>query len=96
MEHRSREAGPGAEVEERAEHTPRVSDALKSGVAVSITTWSGRQLPGTVCDRDAAGLLLGLAEEADGQEGYVFVPWSSVEQVEVPEVAHRRVKVLQG
>ena len=61
-----------------------------------ITTWSGRQLRGTVSDRDGAGLLLDLDNGADGQDGYAFLPWSSVEQVDIPEVAHRRVKFLQG
>lgn len=68
---------------------------MKSGITVSITTWSGRQLRGTVSDRDGAGLLLDLDDGADRQEGYAFLPWSSVEQVDIPEVAHRRVKFLQ-
>lgn len=78
---------------DRLEHQPKVSDALKSGVAVSVTTWSGRELKGTVSDRDQAGILL----DPDGDAGgYTFVPWSSVEQVEIPAVAHRRVKFLQS
>lgn len=82
-----------AEAGERSDHPPRVADALKSGVAVSVSTWSGRQLQGTVSDRDEAGLLLDLEAE---QGGYAFLPWSSVERVDIPEVAHRRVKFLQG
>jgi hypothetical protein len=39
---------------------------------------------------------LDLDNGADGQDGYAFLPWSSVEQVDIPEVAHRRVKFLQG
>ena len=62
-------------------------------MAVSITTWGGKQLRGAISDRDPAGILLDADE---GSEGYVFVPWSSVEQVEIPEVAHRRVKFLQS
>ncbi len=85
-----------AQAEDRPDHPARVADALKSGVAVSITTWSGRQLHGTVSDRDQAGLLLDLDNGSDGREGYAFLPWSSVEQVDIPEVAHRRVKFLQG
>ncbi len=93
--HRDTETGARADVEDRRDHPPRVADALKSGVTVSITTWSGRQLRGTVSDRDGAGLLLDLDDGADGQDGYAFLPWSSVEQVDIPEVAHRRVKFLQ-
>ena len=81
------------EAGERPDHPPKVADALKSGVAVSISTWSGRQLQGTVSDRDDAGLLLDLE---DDREGYAFLPWSSVERVDIPEVAHRRVEFLQG
>lgn len=69
---------------------------MKSGVAVSVTTWGGRRLRGTVSDRDPAGLLLELDEGAEGERGYAFLPWSSVEQVDIAEVAHRRVKFLQG
>ena len=85
-----------AKAGERPDHPPRVADALKSGVSVSVTSWSGRQLQGTVSDRDEAGLLLDLEDGAEGQEGYAFLPWSSVERVDIPEVAHRRVKFLQG
>ena len=66
---------------------------MKSGVAVTVTTWGGHQIRGTVSDREPAGLLL---EVDGGTEGYVFLPWSSVEQVDIPEVAHRRVKFLHG
>jgi len=94
--HRDPETNTRAEAGERPDHSPRVADALKSGVAVSITTWSGRQLQGTVSDRDPAGLLLDLEDGAEGREGYAFLPWSSVERVDIPEVAPRRVKFLQG
>jgi hypothetical protein len=94
--HRDTETRARVDAEDRREPTPRVSDALKSGVAVSVTTWSGRQLRGTVSDRDGAGLLLDLDDGGNGGKGYVFLPWSSVEQVDIPEVAHRRVKFLQG
>lgn len=94
--HRDTETRARVDAEDRRGPSPRVSDALKSGVAVSVTTWSGRQLRGTVSDRDGAGLLLDLDDGGDGGEGYVFLPWSSVEQVDIPEVAHRRVKFLQG
>ena len=78
------------------DHRPRVSDALRSGVTISITTWGGKQLRGQVSDRDQAGILLDMDEESDGTAAYIFVPWSSVEQVEIPEIAHRRVKFLQS
>ena len=91
-----RDTETGADAEERRDHPPRVADALKTGVAVSVTTWGGRQLRGTVADRDPAGLLLELDEGSEGAQGYAFLPWSSVEQVDIPEVAHRRVKFLQG
>ncbi len=94
--HRDAETEAKAEAGERPDHhPPRVADALKSGVSVSVTSWSGRQLQGTVSDRDEAGLLLDL-DGADGREGYAFLPWTSVERVDIPEVAHRRVKYLQG
>jgi hypothetical protein len=91
-----RDTETGADAEDRRDHPPKVSDALKSGVAVSVTTWGGRRLRGTVSDRDPAGLLLELDEGAGGERGYAFLPWSSVEQVDIAEVAHRRVKFLQG
>jgi hypothetical protein len=75
------------------DQAPKVSDALKRGVNISVTTWSGRRMVGTVSDRDPAGLLLQVGE---GGGGYAFLPWSSVEQVDIPEVAHRQVKFLQG
>ena len=75
------------------DQAPKVADALKRGVDVSVTTWSGRKMAGTVSDRDPAGLLLQV--EDDGS-GYTFLPWTSVEQVDIPEVAARQVKFLQG
>jgi hypothetical protein len=91
-----RDTETGADVEDRRDHPPKVADALKSGVALSVTTWGGHRLRGTVSDRDPAGLLLELDEGAEGSRGYAFLPWSSVEQVDIAEVAHRRVKFLQG
>lgn len=72
---------------------PRVADALKKGSSVSVTTWSGHKMVGTVSDRDPAGLLLQVEE---GGNGYSFLPWSSVEQVDIPEVSPRQVKFLPG
>ncbi len=91
--HRDSDTEARVEAGERPDHPPKVADALKSGVTVYVSTWSGRQLQGTVSDRDDAGLLLDLE---DDREGYAFLPWSSVERVNIPEVAHRRVKFLQG
>ncbi len=75
---------------------PKVSDALKKGMFVSISTWSGLEITGIVCDRDQAGLLLDVQEPEADSEGYSFLPWSSIEQVRIREVAQRRVKFLQG
>ena len=75
---------------------PKVSDALKKGVLVSIVTWSGRQVVGLVCDREQSGLLLDVREPDAESDGYVFLPWSSIEQLKIREVALRRFKFLQG
>jgi hypothetical protein len=75
---------------------PKVSDAMKKGMFVSISTWSGLEITGIVCDRDQAGLLLDVQEPEADSEGYSFLPWSSIEQVKIREVAQRRVKFLQG
>ncbi len=41
-------------------------------------------------------MLLDVSE-ADAEPGeYVFLPWSSVEQVMIRELTQRRVKFLQG
>ena len=94
--HRDTETEARVDAPDRRDRPPKVADALKSGATVSVTTWSGRQLRGTVSDRDGAGLLLDLDAENGDPEGFAFLPWSSVEQVDIPEVAHRRVKFLQG
>ena len=75
---------------------PKVADALKKGMVVSISTWSGLEITGIVCDRDQAGLLLDVQEPKADSDGYSFLPWSSIEQVKIREVAQRRVKFLQG
>ena len=87
---------PNAGPEEWLSRAPRVSDALKKGVFVSVTTWGGRDLAGLVCDREHSGLLLDVREPETEADGYVFLHWSSVEQVKVREVAQRRVKFLQS
>jgi hypothetical protein len=75
---------------------PKVSDALKKGIVVSVATWSGQEITGTVCDREQAGLLLEVHEPGTGSEVYSFLPWTSIEQVKIREVAQRRVKFLPG
>ncbi len=76
---------------------PKVSDALKKGMEVSVATWSGREITGVVCDREQAGLLLYAREpDAADSEEYSFLPWSSIEQVKIREVAPRRVKFLSS
>jgi hypothetical protein len=42
------------------------------------------------------GLLLDLREPEADSEGYSFLPWSSIEQVKVREIAQRWVKFLPG
>ncbi len=83
-----------ADSEQWLNQAPKVVDALKRGSLVSITTWGGRELSGTVCDREQTGLLLDVRERGDSADGYVFLPWSSVEQVVIRDVSPRRVKFL--
>jgi hypothetical protein len=73
---------------------PKVSDALKKGMVVTVATWSGREITGVVCDRGQAGLLLEVREPDAEPEGYSFLPWSSIEQIRIREVTQRRVKFL--
>ncbi len=87
---------PDAESQDWAIQVPRVSDALKKGVTVSVATWSGREVSGLVCDREPEGLLLEVREPGEDAEGYVFLPWSSIEQVTIREITQRRVKFLPG
>ena len=76
------------------DQAPKVVDALKRGSPVSIVTWGGRELAGTICDREQTGLLLDVREPGDSAGGYVFLPWSSIEQVAIWEVSQRPVKFL--
>lgn len=85
----------GADSQDWAVQAPKVSDALKKGVNVSVDTWSGREISGQVCDREPEGLLLDVREPGEDDGGrYVFLPWSSIEQVMIRDVAPRRVKFL--
>lgn len=90
------ERGSDVVSQEWLAQAPKVSDALKKGVAVTVATWSGREIAGVVCDREQAGMLLDIREPDDDSEGYSFLPWSSIEQVKIREVAQRRVKFLPG
>ena len=76
------------------DQAPKVSDALKRGVRVSVVTWGGHTILGVVSDRDTAGLLMDV--EGDDTNGFAFLPWSSVERVDIPEIVTRQVKFLQG
>ena len=73
---------------------PKVVDALKRGSTVSVFTWGGRELSGRICDWEQTGLLLDVREPGDSTGGYVFLPWSSIEQVAIREVSQRPVKFL--
>ena len=76
------------------DQAPKVVDTLERGSMVSITTWGGRELSGMVCYREQTGLLLDVREPGDSAGGYVFLPWSSIEQVVIREVSQRPVKFL--
>jgi hypothetical protein len=74
----------------------RAAGASKSGVTVSVTGWSGRQLQDTVSEGDEAGLLLDPDYTGDGRQDCTVLPWSSVERLDIAAVAHRRVEFLRG
>ncbi|MGH3087242.1 MAG: hypothetical protein ACRDSJ_07985 [Rubrobacteraceae bacterium] len=78
--------------EEWLSQAPKISDALRKGTSVSVTTWGGQDISGLVCDWEQTGILLD-ARNPD-EPGYFFVPWGSVQQVRIEEVAQRRVKFL--
>lgn len=86
----------GTDTQTRPEQAPKVYDALGKGVFVSVDTWGGRGLTGTICDRELTGLLLDVGEPEDDPGGYVFLPWSSIEQVNIGALTPRRVKVIPG
>ena len=82
-----------------ATRAPRVSDALNRGVLVSVATWGGRHISGRVCDREPYGLLLDVESpegDPDGSTSYVFLPWTSVDQVSIQDIVTRRVKYLRN
>jgi len=87
---------PNVDSAEWLVQAPKVSDALKKGIFVSVTTWGGRDIVGLVCDWEQTGLLLDVRQPDADSAGYVFLPWSSIEQVAIREVMQRRVKFLQS
>jgi hypothetical protein len=87
---------PNIDSAEWLSQAPKVSDALKKGISVSVTTWGGREIAGLVCDWEQAGLLLDVRQPDANSAGYVFLPWSSIEQIAIRDVAQRRVKFLQS
>ena len=88
------ERGSDVVSQEWLAQAPKVSDALKKGIVVTVATWSGQEITGVVCDREQAGLLLDVREPDAESEGYSFLPWSSIEQIRIREVTQRRVKFL--
>ncbi len=66
------ERKPNMDSQEWLARAPKVSDALKKGMFVSIVTWSGREEVGLVCDREQSGLLLDIREPDADADGYVF------------------------
>jgi len=94
MDDQSGARNRSADSQQWTNQVPKVTDALKRGSLVSITTWGGRELSGAVCDHEQTGLLLDVRETDDNADGYVFLPWSSIEQVAIREVSQRRVKFL--
>jgi hypothetical protein len=63
-------------------------------VSAESQQWTNQTPKGTICDREQTGLLLDVRAPDDSADGYVFLPWSSIEQVEIREVSQRRVKSL--
>jgi hypothetical protein len=96
MEDRDVTRKPEVDTQEWLSRVPKVGDALKKGISLSVTTWGGREIAGLVCDWEQVGLLLDVRRPEANSAGYVFLPWSSIEQVEIREVAQRRVKFLQS
>ena len=79
---------------EQATQSPKVADVFRKGARVEVRTWGGKELAGMVCDREPDGLLLDLRQDGTAQGQYVFLPWSSVEQVTAIGVTERPVKSL--
>lgn len=65
------------------ERKPKISEALATDSFVSIIARVGNDLGGYVCDVDNNGLLLDVRDPSGDPEGFAFVPWSSVERVQL-------------
>lgn len=74
------EEGNGLQAE-----APNISGALSRGSLVSVSARIGTDLSGYVCDHDEAGLLLDTRDPSGDPDGYAFVPWSSIERVNLSE-----------
>lgn len=61
---------------------------------MEVRTWAGKELSGVVCDRESDGLLVDLRADGTKRGEYVFLPWSSVEQVLAVGITERPVKSL--
>jgi hypothetical protein len=73
---------------------PKVADVFRRGSRVEVRTWGGKVLYGVVCDRETDGLLLDVRRDGAASGEYVFLPWSSVEQVAAVGITERTVKSL--
>lgn len=73
------------------QEAPMVADALRRGTLLTVSSTSGTESRGYVCDRDGLGLLLDLHGVPGGEEtGYRFFPWASVEHMTIQEARHLR------
>ena len=86
--------GPNAGRGHDPPQPPKVADVFRRGARVDVRTWAGKELSGVVCDREPDGLLLDLRQDGTSRGEYVFLPWSSVEQVAAVGVTARPVKSL--
>ena len=65
------------------EDAPDISGSLGRGRLVSISARIGNDLVGYVCDRDEVGLLLDVRDPSGDPAGYEFVPWHSIERINI-------------
>lgn len=73
----------GGPVEGLRKEAPELSTALSRGRRVSVSARTGTDLTGYVCDHDGTGLLLDVRDPSGDPTGYEFLPWSSIERVNV-------------
>ena len=67
------------------EGAPEIQGFFGRGSFVSVSARTGNDLAGYVCDRDGSGLLLDVRDPSGDPTGYAFLPWSSIERVNVEE-----------